>query len=100
MSAEPPILRVRQREDLSTGDLAAIIGWLETTYDEGPWRSEHWDDLGPGPHLTIEDRDGSLLAHAGIGGSRSRRATCPCARPTSRTWRRGRTSAAAGTGPP
>jgi aminoglycoside 2'-N-acetyltransferase I len=25
---------------------------------------EHWSDLGTGPHVTISDDDGSLLAHA------------------------------------
>jgi aminoglycoside 2'-N-acetyltransferase I len=66
MSADLPRVRVREREDFSAAELSALLTWLETAYDEGPWRAQHFDDLGPGPHLLIEDEDGGLLAHARI----------------------------------
>jgi aminoglycoside 2'-N-acetyltransferase I len=56
-------VRIRQREDLDAAELDALLRWLETAFDEDPWLPSHWDDLGPGPHLTIEDDHGSLLAH-------------------------------------
>ena len=66
MSVEGPQVRIREREELTSVELGDLLAWLEAAYDEGPWRPEHWDDLGPGPHLTIEDADGALLAHACI----------------------------------
>jgi aminoglycoside 2'-N-acetyltransferase I len=56
-------VRVVPREALSQAELRALLAWLEAAYDEGPWRPEHWDDIGPGPHLMIEDEAG-LAAHA------------------------------------
>jgi aminoglycoside 2'-N-acetyltransferase I len=55
---------IREREEFSAQELARLLAWLEETYEEGPWRWEHWSDLGTGPHATISDDDGSLLAHA------------------------------------
>ena len=52
-----------ERADLSASDLDALLTWLEVAYEDGPWRREHWTDLGPGPHLMIED-DHGLAAHA------------------------------------
>jgi aminoglycoside 2'-N-acetyltransferase I len=57
-------VRVRDRSDLSPEELQELGRWLELAYDDGPWRAEHWDDLGPGPHIVAEDDDGELLAHA------------------------------------
>jgi aminoglycoside 2'-N-acetyltransferase I len=57
-------VRVRDRSSYSARELDELRAWLETAYDEGPWRPEHWDDIGPGPHVVAEDDDGSLLAHA------------------------------------
>jgi aminoglycoside 2'-N-acetyltransferase I len=81
MSADAPQVRIRERTELTADELRALLAWLEAAYDEGPWRPEHWDDLGPGPHLTIEDADGALLAHACVdwitvetGGTRLRAA--------------------------
>jgi aminoglycoside 2'-N-acetyltransferase I len=59
-------LRVRDRSSFAPAELDELRAWLEDAYDEGPWRAEHWDDLGPGPHVVAEDDDGSLLAHACI----------------------------------
>jgi aminoglycoside 2'-N-acetyltransferase I len=58
-------VRIRPRSSFSGDELETLLRWLEQAYDEplGSWHSEHWDDLGPGPHLTVE-RDGQLLAHA------------------------------------
>jgi aminoglycoside 2'-N-acetyltransferase I len=56
-------VRVRDRDEFDRSELDALMRWLEIAFDEDPWRPEHWDDLGPGPHVTIEDEDGSLLAH-------------------------------------
>jgi aminoglycoside 2'-N-acetyltransferase I len=58
-------VRIRPRSALTPEELQALLRWLERAFDEPPgsWRTEHWDDLGPGPHLMIE-RDGELLAHA------------------------------------
>jgi GNAT superfamily N-acetyltransferase len=56
-------VRVRQREEFSAAELAELMAWLAEAYEEEPWRPEHWDDLGPGPHFTIEE-DGALLSHA------------------------------------
>jgi len=66
MSGERPRVRIRPGEDFAAEDLSTLLAWLETAYEDGPWRPEHWDDLGPGPHLVIEDEDGALLAHACI----------------------------------
>jgi aminoglycoside 2'-N-acetyltransferase I len=55
---------IREREELSTDELRRLSRWLEDAYEEGPWRWEHWSDLGTGPHATLSDDDGSLLAHA------------------------------------
>jgi aminoglycoside 2'-N-acetyltransferase I len=57
-------VRIVERTDLSNEELEALLAWLETAYDEGPWRREHWSDLGPGPHAMIHDDRGGLLAHA------------------------------------
>ena len=57
-------VRVRDRSSYSAAELDELRAWLEVAYDDGPWRSEHWDDIGPGPHVVAEDDDGSLLAHA------------------------------------
>lgn len=56
-------VRIVERDALSREELDALIAWLERAFDEGPWRREHWTDLGPGPHAMIHD-DGQLLAHA------------------------------------
>ena len=55
---------VRDRSSFTTGELDDLRAWLEVAYDDGPWRAEHWDEIGPGPHVVAEDDDGSLLAHA------------------------------------
>jgi aminoglycoside 2'-N-acetyltransferase I len=57
-------LRVREREDFTPAELEELTRWLATAFDEPPWRREHWDDLGPGPHVVAEDDEGGLLAHA------------------------------------
>jgi len=57
-------VRVRERSTFSRAELDALIAWLEAAYDDGPWRPQHWNDIGPGPHVVAEDDDGSLLAHA------------------------------------
>jgi aminoglycoside 2'-N-acetyltransferase I len=57
-------LRVRDRSSFSPTELHELRAWLETAYDDGPWRPEHWEEIGPGPHVVAEDDDGSLLAHA------------------------------------
>ena len=59
-------MRVRDRADHSPEQLDALRRWLETAYGRGPWRPEHWDELGPGPHIVAEAEDGTLLAHACI----------------------------------
>jgi aminoglycoside 2'-N-acetyltransferase I len=59
-----PDVRIVEREALSREELDTLLAWLERAYDEGPWRREHWSDLGPGPHMMIHDADGELLAHA------------------------------------
>lgn len=59
-----PNVRVVEREELRADELASLLAWLEEAYGEGPWRREHWTDLGPGPHAMLRDDDGSLLAHA------------------------------------
>jgi aminoglycoside 2'-N-acetyltransferase I len=59
-----PNVRVVEREELSADELASLLGWLEDAYGEGPWRRQHWTDLGPGPHALLHDDDGDLLAHA------------------------------------
>src|ERR1044072_3398012 len=55
---------VRHREEYSQGELGELRRWLEQAYDDEPWRPEHWDDLGPGPHVVAEGDEGDLLAHA------------------------------------
>jgi aminoglycoside 2'-N-acetyltransferase I len=57
-------VRVRDRSSYSAVELDELRAWLEEAYDDGPWRAEHWDEIGPGPHVVAEDDDGSLLAHA------------------------------------
>jgi aminoglycoside 2'-N-acetyltransferase I len=57
-------VRVRDRSSFSPDELDGLRAWLEAAYDDGPWRPEHWDEIGPGPHVVAEDDDGSLLAHA------------------------------------
>ncbi len=57
-------VRVRDRSSYSAAELDELRAWLEDAYDDGPWRAEHWDDIGPGPHVVAEGDDGSLLAHA------------------------------------
>ena len=57
-------VRVRDRSSFSPDELEGLRAWLEAAYDDGPWRPEHWDEIGPGPHVVAEDDDGSLLAHA------------------------------------
>jgi aminoglycoside 2'-N-acetyltransferase I len=57
-------VRVVEREELSPVELGALLAWLEAAFDDGPWRPEHWTDVGPGPHAMIHDDDGELLAHA------------------------------------
>jgi aminoglycoside 2'-N-acetyltransferase I len=59
-------VRVRDRSSFDTGELDTLREWLELAYDEGPWRLDHWDEIGPGPHVVAEDDDGSLVAHACI----------------------------------
>jgi aminoglycoside 2'-N-acetyltransferase I len=63
-----PVPRIRQREEFTAEELRELTRWLEVAYGdpEDSWRAEHWDDLGPGPHLVIEGSDGELLAHAFI----------------------------------
>jgi GNAT superfamily N-acetyltransferase len=58
-------VRIRDRASYTADDLDALLRWLERAYGEpeGSWRTQHWDDLGPGPHLVIE-HGGELLAHA------------------------------------
>jgi aminoglycoside 2'-N-acetyltransferase I len=57
-------VRVRDRSSFSPDELGGLRVWLEAAYADGPWREEHWDEIGPGPHVVAEDDDGSLLAHA------------------------------------
>lgn len=57
-------VRVVERDALSAEDLAELLAWLESAYDEGPWRPEHWREVGPGPHAILYDDHGGLLAHA------------------------------------
>ena len=57
-------VRVRDRSSYTRSELDELRVWLEAAYDDGPWRPEHWDDIGPGPHVVAEDDDGILLAHA------------------------------------
>jgi aminoglycoside 2'-N-acetyltransferase I len=57
-------VRVRDRNDYTPAELDELRRWLEQAYGEGPWRPEHWDDLGPGPHVVAESDEGDLLAHA------------------------------------
>jgi aminoglycoside 2'-N-acetyltransferase I len=57
-------VRVVEREQLSPTELRELLRWLEEAYDEGPWRQEHWSDVGPGPHALIRDESGELVAHA------------------------------------
>jgi aminoglycoside 2'-N-acetyltransferase I len=59
-------VRVRQREEYSPAELDELGRWLAEAFDEGPWRPQHWDDLGPGPHVVAESDGGELLAHACI----------------------------------
>lgn len=60
-----PEVRIVEREELTPRDLDDLLTWLAAAYDEGPWLPSHWDDLGPGPHLMIDDEHG-LAAHACI----------------------------------
>jgi aminoglycoside 2'-N-acetyltransferase I len=62
-----PEVTIRPRDTFEEQALARLRTWLEVAYADPPgsWRAEHWDDLGPGPHLTIED-DHGLAAHACI----------------------------------
>jgi aminoglycoside 2'-N-acetyltransferase I len=60
-------VRVRGRRSYTARELVELRGWLEDAYGDPPgsWRAQMWDDLGPGPHVVLEDPlDGSLLAHA------------------------------------
>lgn len=57
-------VRVRDRSSFGRAELDELRAWLEAAYDDGPWRREHWDEIGPGPHVVAEDHDGVLLAHA------------------------------------
>ena len=57
-------VRVRDRSSFTRAELDELRVWLEVAYDDGPWRAEHWDEIGPGPHVVAEDDDGTLLAHA------------------------------------
>jgi aminoglycoside 2'-N-acetyltransferase I len=57
-------VRVRDRSSFTRAELGELLTWLEAAYDDGPWRAEHWDEIGPGPHVVAEDDDGSLVAHA------------------------------------
>jgi GNAT superfamily N-acetyltransferase len=57
-------VRVRDRSSFSARELDELRIWLEAAYEDDPWRTEHWTELGPGPHVVAESEDGSLLAHA------------------------------------
>src|SRR4051812_50203121 len=57
-------VRVRHRSSFSSTELNELRTWLEVAYDDGPWRAEHWAEIGPGPHVVAEDDDGAMLAHA------------------------------------
>ncbi|HYJ61341.1 MAG TPA: GNAT family N-acetyltransferase [Actinomycetota bacterium] len=57
-----PDVRIVEREDLSSNELDDILAWLEVAFDDGPWRPEHWQDIGAGPHFMIDDEHG-LAAH-------------------------------------
>jgi aminoglycoside 2'-N-acetyltransferase I len=57
-------VRLRERGSFSAAELDDLRVWLEAAYDDGPWRSAHRDEIGPGPHVVAEDDDGSLLGHA------------------------------------
>jgi aminoglycoside 2'-N-acetyltransferase I len=59
-------VRVRERGDFTAEELDRLLHWLEDAYEDGPWRPEHWDEIGPGPHILAEEADGELLAHACI----------------------------------
>jgi aminoglycoside 2'-N-acetyltransferase I len=59
-------VRVRERDEYASGELDELRRWLAQAFDEPPWRPEHWDDLGPGPHVVAESDEGELLAHACI----------------------------------
>lgn len=59
-------VRVRQRADYGRDELDELRRWLEDAYEDGPWRAEHWDEIGSGPHIVAEGEDGELLAHACI----------------------------------
>jgi aminoglycoside 2'-N-acetyltransferase I len=59
-------VRVRPRDDYTRPELADLMHWLEDAYEDGPWRPEHWDEIGPGPHIVAERSNGELLAHACI----------------------------------
>jgi aminoglycoside 2'-N-acetyltransferase I len=59
-------VRVRERADHSAQELDDLRRWLQAAYDDGPWRPQHWDDIGPGPHILAEDDEGELIAHACI----------------------------------
>jgi aminoglycoside 2'-N-acetyltransferase I len=60
-----PEVRIVEREDLSDAELRDLLAWLEVAFDDGPWRPEHWDEVGPGPHLFVDD-DRGIAAHACI----------------------------------
>src|SRR3954464_14041447 len=57
-------VRVRHRSSFSSTELNELRTWLEVAYDDGPWRAEHWAEIGPGPRVVAEDDDGAMLAHA------------------------------------
>ena len=57
-------VRVVERDELSPAELEALLAWLEVAFDDGPWRPEHWADVGPGPHAMVHDDEGALVAHA------------------------------------
>jgi len=57
-------VRIRERASFSRSELDDLRVWLEAAYEDGAWRAEHWDEIGPGPHVVAEDDDGALLAHA------------------------------------
>jgi GNAT superfamily N-acetyltransferase len=57
-------VRVRDRSSFTTAELDELRAWLKVAYDDGLWRPEPWEEIGPGPHVVAEDDDGSLLAHA------------------------------------
>jgi aminoglycoside 2'-N-acetyltransferase I len=59
-------VRVRERSDFTQQELQGLLRWLATAYDDGPWRTAHWAELGTGPHVLAEDDTGALLAHACI----------------------------------